>query len=121
MFDKDSLALLTVALAKLDAGFEQIPSYQPNPDLAAMQSVLLAAAERMQDNYPYHHPFYIGQMLKPPHPIARLAYSLAMFINPNNHALDGGLASSAMEKEVVAKIAALLDWTEHLGHLTGGG
>src|SRR5258705_12303789 len=60
-------------------------------------------------------------MLKPPHPVARLAYSLAMYINPNNHALDGGRASSAMEKEAVAEIAAMFGWKEFLGHLTGGG
>src|SRR5215470_1300723 len=58
----------------------------------------------MQDNFPYHHPLYAGQMLKPPHEMARLAYMLSMWINPNNHALDGGRASSAMEKETVAEI-----------------
>src|SRR5436853_478226 len=41
-------------------------------------------------------------MLKPPHDVARRAYELALPINPNNHALDGGRASSAMEKEAVA-------------------
>ncbi len=41
-------------------------------------------------------------MLKPPHPVARAAYALAMAINPNNHARDGGRASSAMEIEAVA-------------------
>jgi len=60
-------------------------------------------------------------MLKPPHPVARLAYALALWINPNNHALDGGRASSAMEKEAVAEIAAMFDWDTHLGHLCGGG
>ena len=60
-------------------------------------------------------------MLKPPHPVARLAYSLAMFINPNNHALDGGRASSLMEKEAVAEIARMFGWETHLGHLTSGG
>jgi glutamate/tyrosine decarboxylase-like PLP-dependent enzyme len=75
----------------------------------------------MQDNYPYHHPLYAGQMLKPPHAVARLAYMLAMWINPNNHALDGGRASSAMEKETVAGIAAMFGWQSHLGHLCGGG
>ena len=44
-------------------------------------------------------------MLKPPHPVARAAYALAMAINPNNHARDGGRASSAMEIEAVAAIA----------------
>src|ERR1700730_8157910 len=60
-------------------------------------------------------------MLKPPHPVARAAYALATWINPNNHALDGGRASTAMEREAVAQIAAMFGWQEHLGHLTGGG
>ena len=41
-------------------------------------------------NYPYFHPSYAGQMLKPPHPAAVAGYLAAMLINPNNHALDGG-------------------------------
>jgi glutamate/tyrosine decarboxylase-like PLP-dependent enzyme len=44
-----------------------------------------------------------------------------MWINPNNHALDGGRASSQMEKEAVAEIAGLFQWENFLGHLTGGG
>ena len=60
-------------------------------------------------------------MLKPPHPVAQLAYALAMTINPNNHALDGGRATSAMEKEAVAQIAAMFGWKTFLGHLCGGG
>jgi glutamate/tyrosine decarboxylase-like PLP-dependent enzyme len=75
----------------------------------------------MQDNYPYHHPGYAGQMLKPPHPVARLAYALSLWINPNNHALDGGRASSAMETECVAAIARMFGMPEFLGHLCGGG
>src|SRR5690606_27051731 len=73
------------------------------------------------DNAPYQHPLYAGQMLKPPHTVARLAYALAQTINPNNHALDGGRASSHMEREAVAEIAAMFGWQTHLGHLTGGG
>jgi len=60
-------------------------------------------------------------MLKPPHPVARAAYALAMKINPNNHALDGGRASSAMEVEAVQEIAGIFGWTEFLGHLTSSG
>jgi glutamate/tyrosine decarboxylase-like PLP-dependent enzyme len=60
-------------------------------------------------------------MLKPPHPIARAAYALAMSINPNNHALDGGRASSAMEIEAVAALAKMFQWPQHLGHLSSGG
>src|SRR5207249_8532179 len=76
---------------------------------------------RLIDNFPYFHPLYAGQMLKPPHPVARAAYALATWINPNNHALDGGKASSAMEKEAVAQIATMFGWETHLGHLTSGG
>src|SRR5262245_56956571 len=98
-FDHDSVDLLAEALRALDRGFDRLPEFRPRVDLEEMGRVLSRTAHRLADNYPYHHPLYIGQMLKPPHPIARLAYALAMFINPNNHALDGGRASSAMEKE----------------------
>ena len=62
-------------------------------------------------------------MLKPPHPVARAAYALAMAINPNNHARDGGRASSAMEIEACPLIAAMFGWTapSYLGHLTSSG
>ncbi|MBN1888915.1 MAG: GNAT family N-acetyltransferase [Thermoflexales bacterium] len=115
------LDLLRECLAELEAGFQGLPSYEPGLDLASLRPVLLEAARRMQDNYPYQHPLYAGQMLKPPHPVARLAYALSLWINPNNHALDGGRASSAMEKEAVAAMAAMFGWREHLGHLCSGG
>jgi tyrosine decarboxylase/aspartate 1-decarboxylase len=46
---------------------------------------------------------------------------MSMWINPNNHALDGSKASSPMEKEAVAEIAKMFGWNRHLGHLCGGG
>ena len=101
--DSDSLLLLQDAIAVLEQGFADLPD---NPagagDPEALRKVLIETATRLQDNYPYFHPQYAGQMLKPPHAVARLAYALATWINPNNHALDGGRASSAMEKEAVA-------------------
>jgi glutamate/tyrosine decarboxylase-like PLP-dependent enzyme len=86
-----------------------------------MARVLEETAHRLGDNSPYFHPLYAGQMLKPPHPVARAAYTLAMKINPNNHARDGGRASSAMEVEAVRGIAGMFGWKEYLGHLTSGG
>ena len=122
MIDLDSLNALIAAAKKLDAGFASLPAFDPQvPGAARTSEVLNELATRLQDNYPYFHPLYAGQMLKPPHPVARLAYTLAMFINPNNHALDGGRATSALEKEAVAEIAAMFYWEEFLGHLTGGG
>ena len=122
MLEKDSLDILRRTLEKLDAGFSSLPPSSPAiPAVEQLPQVLAAVADRLQDNYPYFHPLYAGQMLKPPHPVARLAYALAQWINPNNHALDGGRASSAMEKESVSALARMFGWGEHLGHLTGGG
>src|SRR6202040_3079846 len=122
MLDKESLRILGEALEKLDAGFAALPEFDARvPGAERVAETLAATAERLQDNYPYFHPLYAGQMLKPPHPVARLAYALAQWINPNNHALDGGRASSKMEREAVAEIAAMFGWKEHLGHLCGGG
>ncbi len=116
-----SLKAFEQAIAKLEAGFAALPAFDSGIDAEALHPVLMQVAERLHDNFPYQHPLYAGQMLKPPHAIARLAYWLAMFINPNNHALDGGRASSAMEKEAVAEIAAMFGFTQHLGHLASSG
>ena len=119
--DTRSLPLLDDALEKLEQGFSDLPDVTPEGESGRMREILLEVAERMQDNFPYQHPLYAGQMLKPPHAIARLAYALSMWINPNNHALDGGLASSAMEKECVALIARMFGWDAYLGHLSSSG
>lgn len=109
------------AAERLAEGFATLPRLEQAPDWDAIERVLEATAERLKDSYPFHHPLYAGQMLKPPHPVARLAYALAMRLNPNNHALDGGPASSALEKEAVAGIARMLGFERFLGHLCGGG
>jgi tyrosine decarboxylase/aspartate 1-decarboxylase len=113
--------LLTRAQSRLDEGFATLPpSAAPELDSNAV-AILDDVASRLHDNYPYAHPLYAGQMLKPPHPIARAAYALAMSVNPNNHALDGGRASSAMEVEAIAALAKMFSWPQHLGHLSSGG
>jgi glutamate/tyrosine decarboxylase-like PLP-dependent enzyme len=121
--NRPDLDLLAEALAALEEGFARLPAVTADAslDAGALRTVILETAARLCDNYPYHHPLYVGQMLKPPHPVARLAYALALGLNPNNHALDGGRASSLMEREAVAQIAALCGWPEHLGHLCSGG
>src|SRR5262249_2677124 len=122
MLNRDSQQMLAAALERLDSGFSHLPDCSTSAgDAERAQDILLSLAEKLQDNFPYFHPLYAGQMLKPPHPVARLAYTLAMHINPNNHALDGGRATSALEKEAVAEIAGMFGWTDFLGHLCGGG
>jgi tyrosine decarboxylase/aspartate 1-decarboxylase len=121
--------MLRRAAETLEAEFSHLPPYRNSLDEAAVSQVLELTAHRLGDNFPYFHPLYAGQMLKPPHPVARAAYALAMKINPNNHALDGGRASSAMEVEAVQEIAGMFGWTQenggcrgsYLGHLTSSG
>jgi glutamate/tyrosine decarboxylase-like PLP-dependent enzyme len=118
--------LLERAMERLSQEFAHLPPWKPAPaqveGTATIAAVLEETAQRLGDNYPYFHPFYAGQMLKPPHPVAHAAYALAMAINPNNHARDGGRASSAMEIEAVAGIAAMFGLEPpYLGHLTSSG
>ncbi|MGI5456433.1 pyridoxal phosphate-dependent decarboxylase family protein [Streptomyces sp. CA-249302] len=99
--------------------------YEPHPSLQVDDRQFAAAFEeftgRLKDNYPFFHPHYAGQMLKPPHPAAVVGHLTAMLINPNNHALDGGPATAAMEREAVARLAAMFGYDTHLGHLTTSG
>ncbi len=101
------------------------PAFVTDPSVQVrseqITTALDALFERLRESYPFFHPNYVGQMLKPPHPVAVLAYFTTMLINPNNHALDGGPATSYLEREAVAQIAQMLGYTDHLGHLTSGG
>jgi len=113
--------LLSRATKLLEREFAALPAWESIAIDGQMTGILAEVAHRLGNNYPYFHPLYAGQMLKPPHPLARVAYALAMSINPNNHARDGGRASSEMEIEAVRQIAAMFGWTEYLGHLTSSG
>lgn len=119
------LPLLTKALHRIDRWRSTFGNEGEASSLTArreIETVILQLSEKLQGNYPFHHPQYAGQMLKPPHPIAWLAYALTMTINPNNHALDGGPPTSEMEKEVTDRIAAMVGYKQdYLGHLTSAG
>ena len=133
----DARELLGAAWDALDAREAQLEPFDPHPALAVdadrfgaavdewLGRLAAPAAERPAGavgTYPFGHPRYAGQMLKPPHPVALAAYAAAARLNPNNHALDGGPGTSAMEKEAVGWIAAAMGFPEStLGHLTGGG
>ena len=85
------------------------------------RAILEELAERLQDNYPYHAQEYAGQMIKPPHALAQAAHWMTSLVNPNNHALDGGRATSALELEVIEQLGTMVGYTPCLGHLTSGG
>jgi glutamate/tyrosine decarboxylase-like PLP-dependent enzyme len=110
------LAERAEALASLGSLSEDSPALSD-----AERASLARLTERLANTYPYGEPRYVGQMLKPPHPLAWAAYATAMLLNPNNHALDGGPATAGMEREAVAAIAALFGLRSPLGHLTSSG
>ncbi|WP_340106765.1 pyridoxal phosphate-dependent decarboxylase family protein [Rhodohalobacter sp. 8-1] len=118
------LPILQSSLRELDDwrtqyGEEQLVGFTDTPQII---DIIQDLRERLEGNYPFHHPQYAGQMLKPPHPIAWIAYTMTMTVNPNNHALDGGPPTSEMEKEAVARLAEMVGYENpYLGHLTSGG
>ncbi|NUT42551.1 MAG: aspartate aminotransferase family protein [Thermoactinospora sp.] len=108
------------AIEEWEAGFGPFERH-PSLEVKDVEPAFDALVARLRDNYPFFHPRYAGQMLKPPHPAAVVGYLTAMLINPNNHALDGGPATAAMERETVAQLAAMFGFGAHLGHLTSSG
>jgi glutamate/tyrosine decarboxylase-like PLP-dependent enzyme len=112
------------AIAEWEA---QWSAFEPDETLqlpeGQAEAVLAELGERLKENYPFFHPSYAGQMLKPPHPVAAAAYAIAQRINPNNHALDGGPATAALEREVIRDLAAMFGYNPDtsLGHLTSSG
>lgn len=124
--DKQAKNELEKRLESLQKWKTSFGDWEIDPSLSVsnkrISDVFDELAERLECNYPFHHPTYAGQMLKPPHPVAWAAYSIAMSINPNNHALDGGPPSSEMEKEVIEKLAHFFGYGDsYLGHLTSSG
>lgn len=118
--------MLTQVLEAVEAWERRFRPFTRHPstrvDAAALANALKRYTDRLEGNYPFFHPDYAGQMLKPPHPVAQMAYAAAQRINPNNHALDGGPPTSEMEVEVVGRIAAAVGLPEDgLGHLTSSG
>ena len=79
MQGQKEIEILSGALKKLQDNFEY-PIHDKQVNYESLEKVLAEVADKMGDNYPYFDPKYAGQMLKPPHPIARLAYTLAMAI-----------------------------------------
>ncbi len=125
----DGLAQLRDLLARsvtaIGSWMNEYGAYEAHPSLEVpierVEAAVDALHERLRDNYPFFHPRYVGQMLKPPHPAAVVGYLSAMLINPNNHALDGGPGTAVMEKDVVGRLASMFGFAEHLGHLTSSG
>jgi len=100
--------------------WEVHPSQHVDPD--EVHAVLDELVGRLDADFPYFHPQYAGQMLKPPHPVAMAAYIAAMQINPNNHSIDASRATTQMEHEVLDQLAAMVGYPEdYMGHLTWSG
>ncbi|MCP9290826.1 pyridoxal phosphate-dependent decarboxylase family protein [Gracilimonas sediminicola] len=124
--DESSQKALGRALEQLSEWKSSFGDWEQDSSLSVSEEkereVFTRLVQRLKCNFPFHHPVYAGQMLKPPHPLTWAAYAMAMSINPNNHALDGGPPSSEMEKEAVAELAQFFGYGEEfLGHLTASG
>jgi glutamate/tyrosine decarboxylase-like PLP-dependent enzyme len=116
---------LTSAIETIRGWQREFGSFEPHPATAvdddAFRDAYTELFARLRDNYPFFHPRYLGQMVKPPHPAAIAGYVAAMLINPNNHALDGGPATARMEREAIAALGTMFGFASPLGHLTSSG
>jgi glutamate/tyrosine decarboxylase-like PLP-dependent enzyme len=114
---------VVASIDALKAGYgewETHESQHVDPD--KVSAVLAELTERLEDNFPFFHPQYAGQMLKPPHAVAMAAYTATMMLNPNNHSIDGGRATTIMEREALDQLAQMFGYGEkYLGHLTWSG
>jgi glutamate/tyrosine decarboxylase-like PLP-dependent enzyme len=124
--EADLRNLLAVGFDGIEAWERSFQPFAAHPSLAVPVERALATidelVQRLHDNYPFFHPDYAGQMLRPPHPVALAAYAVAARINPNNHALDGGPATAALERECIDQLAAMFGFAHpYLGHLTTSG
>lgn len=121
MITNEELSLLKHASERLSMIFDHLPEFETAALDGRTGSVLCQLADRLVEELPFPHPLYAGHMMKPPHPVARLAYVLSSCLNTNNHSLDGGRATTHMELESVAAIAEMLGFESHVGHLCSGG
>lgn len=119
------IELLREAVAALEAWEAGWPEHPLAPPADAEVEAIDALAARLRDNYPFFHPRYAGQLLKPPHHVAWVAHALTSLVNPNNHASDGGPATAALEREAVGALAAMVGYDggpgSFLGHLCASG
>jgi glutamate/tyrosine decarboxylase-like PLP-dependent enzyme len=115
------------ALTLVEEWRSQYASFDSASSIDVDQGRLASAwsefSRRLKGSYPFFHPDYAGQMLKPPHPVAVAGYLAAMLVNSNNHALDGGPETSYMEKEVVRDLIKMFGFPvgTSIGHLTSSG
>src|ERR1700754_1120843 len=87
---------------------EPAPSHPAlEPDPVRFEAAWGEFTDRMGRDYPSPPPASAGQMPKPPPPVAIAAYTAALHVNSNNHALDGGPETSAMEVEVMRWLAGV--------------
>lgn len=119
----DYLSRAVEAIREWEARWGASPDHPAlHVDEGRLSQIYEEYLQRLEGNYPFFHPRYAGQMLKPPHPVAVAGYVAAMLINPNNHALDGGPPTSEMEREVIRDLTRIFGFPdESLGHLTSSG
>ncbi len=90
-------------------------------DESELRQAVDALMQRLEMNLPYFHPRYAAQMLKDPAIPAVLGYVLTMLTNPNNHAYEGGPATTELELEVISDLLRLVGFESGWGHLSSGG
>ncbi len=119
MLSENALDVLAASIESLKSNFSYLQEF--NQETPNLNVVIAELTNRLSDNDPYFHPNYLGHMTGYVCEAARIAYFLAMQINPNNHSYDGGRATTNMELECIREMGELFGWSNFQGHLTSGG
>ncbi|MEL0037284.1 MAG: hypothetical protein VW882_12905 [Gammaproteobacteria bacterium] len=67
VLEQQSMSDLVDAIKHLEQSFDALPEFTADAgaDNDRIAEILTLVAEKMHDNYPYAHPMYAGQMIKP--------------------------------------------------------
>jgi len=119
-------ALREGAFAEERPGLEPATRRPAREGGTGIEAALEDLLSRLERNAPFFHPRYAAQMIKDPSIPAVVGYLATQLINPNNHAYEGGPATTDMEIEVVRDLLGLVGFEEGgrpagWGHLCSGG
>jgi glutamate/tyrosine decarboxylase-like PLP-dependent enzyme len=101
--------------------YKDKPDDYINIDNDRFNSIFEEFLRRLEVSTRSFHPRYFAQMTKDPTIPALVGMFAGSLLNFNNHAYEGGPATTEMEMEVIEILKKLIGFKEGWGHLTSGG
>lgn len=99
------------------------PEVLPNSEAAVVSRARELAREFLSSTTHLHSPFYMGHQVPPPVPVAAVFSALGAALNPGLAVFEMSQFASAIERALISKLGAKIDWagSEWDGIITSGG